>query len=110
MEENVAAEDYEGDMKINGMEKVGGENEIDIPIPNMIVNEEAKEKLIEEQQKDESLKDCRKWAAQAVKGFAIEEGLLVNNVVTLIEECRKRIVVPTPRRKELLKRAHSSLL
>ena len=44
------AEDYEGDMKINGMEKVGGENEIDIPIPNMIVNEEAKEKLIEEQQ------------------------------------------------------------
>ena len=89
VEEDVEAEDYEEDMKINGMEKVGGENEIDIPIPNMIVNEEEKEKLIEEQQNDESLKDCRKWAAQGVKGFAIEEWLLVNHVVTLIEECRK---------------------
>ena len=97
VEEDVEAEDYEEDMKINGMEQVGGENEIDIPIPSMIVNEEEMEKLIEEQQNDESLKDCRKWAAQGVKGFAIEEGLLVNHVVTLIEEYRKRIVVPTPR-------------
>ena len=45
-----------------------------------------------------------------MKGFAIEEGLLVNNEVTLTEECRNWIVVPTPRRKELLKLAHNLLL
>ena len=43
MEEDVEAEDYEEDMKMNGMDKVGGGNEIDIPIPNMKVNEEEKE-------------------------------------------------------------------
>ena len=41
VEEDVEAEDYEEDMKINGMEKVGGENEINIPIPNMIVKRKS---------------------------------------------------------------------
>ena len=52
----------------------------------MVVNEE-KEMLIEEQQNDESLKDCRKWASHGVNGFAIEEWLLVN--ITLTEDIGK---------------------
>ena len=82
----------------------------DIPLPDMEGGEADREKLISEQTRDESLRDIRQWAEKGEKGFSLDNGLLVHNLVTPAEQIRKRIVVPSSRRTELLKLAHSSML
>ena len=56
--------------------------------------------LMEVQRKDETLKDIREWAK---KRYALEDGLLVHNLVSPAEQIHKQIVVPTGRRSSLLK-------
>ena len=82
----------------------------DIPLPDMEGGEADREKLISEQTRDESHRDIRQWAEKGEKGFSLDNGLLVHDLATPAEQIHKRIVVPSSRRTELLKLAHSSML
>ena len=76
----------------------------------MAGGEGDRKQLIEEQRNDDSLKEIRQWAEKGEKGYAYDHGLLVHVLVTPSEQVCSRIVVPTTRRAELLKLAHSSML
>ena len=58
----------------------------------------------------ETLKDHRQWAEKGEKGYTFDNGLLVHELTTPLEQVCTRIVVPRGRRAELLKLAHSSIL
>ena len=77
---------------------------------DMAGGEEERTRLIEEQSQDVSLKELREWAKKGEKGYSVEDGLLVHTLTTPAEQVHKRIAVPSSRRSELLKLAHSSML
>ena len=103
-------EELGDDVVVGPVAALDGETGADIPLPDMEGGEADREKLISEQTRDESLRDIRQWAEKGEKGFSLDNGLLVHNLVTPAEQIRKRIVVPSSRRTELLKLAHSSML
>lgn len=107
---NVEAEKLEEGVRLDTLAQVDNEQGADIPIPAMVGSNEDREQLIKEQSTDESLKDIRQWAEKGERGYSYANGLLVHNLVTPSEQVHTRIVVPSIRRTELLKFAHSSIL
>lgn len=107
---NVEAEKLEEGVRLDTLAQVDNEQGADIPIPAMVGSNEDREQLIKEQSTDESLKDIRQWAAKGERGYSYANGLLVHNLITPSEQVHTRIVVPSIRRTELLKFAHSSIL
>ena len=55
-------------------------------------------------------KKARELADKELERFGWKDGLLVHREDDIIGEARERIVVPTGRRREILKIAHSSLM
>ena len=104
------SEDEECVEGVTSLLEMGGERAKDIPLPDIVGGVEEKTQLIEEQSKDESLKQLRDWAKKGERGYAFDDGLLVHTLVSPAEQICKRIVVPSPRRSSLLKLAHSSIL
>ena len=102
-------EEYEEGVRVDGLD-ADDEGAPDLPLPDMAGGEGDRKQLIEEQSNDDTLKDIRKWAEKGEKGYAYDHGLLVHVLVTPSEQVCSRIVVPTTRRAELLKLAHSSML
>ena len=104
------AEEYEEGVVVDALAHVDGEQRVDIPLPDMAGGKEERKQLIDEQNRDETLKDHRQWAEKGEKGYTFDNGLLVHELTTPLEQVCTRIVVPRGRRAELLKLAHSSIL
>ena len=58
-----------------------------------------RDKLVAEQQADESLKNVFELARRNEKGYALDEGILVHYNLDSIRESCERVVVPCGRRK-----------
>ena len=95
---------------LDSLTEADDEKGVEVPLPDIAGGESERSQLIEEQSKDESLKDLMEWAKKGEKGYALENGLLIHTLITPAEQVHKRIVVPTNRRNDLLKLAHSSIL
>ena len=104
------AEEYEEGVVVDALAHVDGEQRVEIPLPDMAGGKEERKQLIDEQNRDETLKDHRQWAEKGEKGYTFDNGLLVHELTTPLEQVCTRIVVPRGRRAELLKLAHSSIL
>ena len=82
---------------------------LDLPVPELTEDPSDKAALIQEQQADDTLKDIRVWAAVGERGYGFVEGVLVHKATLDTGDLVSRIVVPKPRRKQILKTAHASL-
>ena len=102
------AEEYEEGVVVDALAHVDGEQRVDMP--DMAGGKEERKQLIDEQNRDETLKDHRQWAEKGEKGYTFDNGLLVHELTTPLEQVCTRIVVPRGRRAELLKLAHGSIL
>ena len=83
---------------------------LELPLPELCKGSSDREELVKEQRDDESLKKARELADKELERFGWKDGLLVHWEDDIIRETRERIVVPTGRRREILKIAHSSLM
>lgn len=91
------------------MRKYEGSGDV-IPLPDMTGGKDDRINLINEQEEDNTLREIRQWATQGKNGYFVEDGLLIHHLTTPTEQVQKRIVVPSGRRNDLLRLAHSSLL
>ena len=82
---------------------------LDLPVPELADNLSDKAALIPEQQTDDSLKAVREWADEGERGYGFVEDVLVHESALATGDVVSRIVVPTSRRKQILKTAHASL-
>ena len=103
-------EGVEDDIKVDSLTSVDDTQGIDIPLPDIVGGVEERTQLIEEQSSDESLNQLIAWAKKGEKGYTFDNGLLIHTLTTPAEQIYTRIVVPSNRRKELLKLAHCSIL
>ncbi len=108
--EDIVLEECEEGIVVDGLDIVDDEKGADLPLPDMAGGEGDRSQLIEEQRNDDSLRELRKWAEKGEKGYMVANGLLVHVLVSPSEQVCTRIVVPSNRRAELLKLAHSSML
>jgi hypothetical protein len=70
--------EYEEGVVVDGLAEGDGDKGADIPLPNITDGERERKQLIEEQTRDESLKELRQWAEKGEKGYTIDNGLLVH--------------------------------
>ena len=103
------AED-ELEFRVDGLHDEEADTKIQTPLPDLVGGVEDKEIFKKEQREDKTLSKLMAWANANEKGFAWDDGLLVNYLDTPANITWKRIVVPMGRRKEILKLAHCSLL
>ena len=76
---------------------------LELPLPELCKGSSDREELVKEQRDDESLEKARELADKELERFGWKDGLLVHREDDIIGETRERIVVPTGRRREILK-------
>ena len=83
----------------------------DQPLPNLAEGKEEARVLASQQKEDGSLAEMRRMGDEQTNGFIVDEnGVLVQlKLITPGKEV-KRVVVPTPRRKEILDVTHRGLV
>ena len=108
--EDEEAEEYEEGVVLHGLnEEIQGSGDV-IPLPDMTGGKDDRINVIKEQEEDNTLREIRQWATQGKNGYFVDDGLLIHHLTTPTEQVQKRIVVPSGRRNDLLRLAHSSLL
>ena len=98
------AED-ELEFRVDGLQDEEADTKIQTPLPDHVGGVEDREIFKKEQREDKTLSKLTAWANDNEKGFAWDDGLLVNYLDTPANIAWKRIVVPMGRRKKILKLA-----
>ena len=80
----------------------------DLPLPDISCTDS--DKLGQEQRADSTLKNECQWALGGEKGYVFEDGILVHFDKDDFEEYVRRVVVPSCRREQVLRLAHSDLV
>ena len=109
-ESDVDMAEDELEFRVDGLQDEEADTKIQTPLPDLVGGVEDREIFKKEQGEDKTLSKLMAWANDNEKGFAWDDGLLVNYLDTPANITWKRIVVPMGRRKEILKLAHCSLL
>ena len=82
----------------------------DLPLPTLCTDTVDRDTLITQQELDESLGKLRQMVDRDEMGYTRIDGVLIHRQELEGGQEFDRIVVPKPRRKEVLKLAHSSRL
>ena len=82
---------------------------VDIPLPTVVSNDSDKGRLVFEQQADKSLEQLLNLAKKGEKGYGLEDKVLVHYFSDSLGDCNQWVVVPSCRRQQILKIAHSNL-
>ena len=91
-ESDIDMAKYELENNVDDLDKEG-KTELQIPLPNIVGGEQDRENL-REQIEDKTLSKWGGWANDSGKGFAWDDGLLVNYMDTPTNIIWKRTVVP----------------
>ena len=83
---------------------------VDIPLPNVVSSDSDKGKLVTEQQLDRTLDHVMSLAKKGEKGYGFVDDVLVQYACDSLGDSNQRVVVPTGRRHQVLKLAHSNLV
>ena len=86
---------------------VGCEAGLELPVPTLSEGEDDGLKLREEMLHDVALKNIRDWADKKENGYRWQDGLLKHAEEDGAGETFDRLVVPTSRKKHILKLAHN---
>ena len=111
LDEEVPSEDKEEADSPLGREGGGEIAPCDLPIPVLCQGPEEVRQLVEHQKVDVLLSEVRKKAENQVEGFMINKnGVLLHTKVAYLGREFTRIVVPSPRRRDILDSAHNGVV
>ena len=79
------------------------------PVPDLANDDSDRQELMKQQREDKTLESARQWADKGEKGYSYLDGLLVHTMESEQGDLWRRLVIPQPRRKDILRLSHSSL-
>ena len=84
-------------------------DQVEIPLPHIAGSKADRDKLVVEQQSDQSLQHVLSLAKRGEKGYGFEDQVLVQHTDDSLGDVNQRIVVPCTRQQQVLKLSHSNM-